>query len=247
MQLMQTKPEEIRGTPVVLPILNVEGFRKRNIYIMPQDGKNLNRMFPGKPDGTTSEKLAHWLVTEVFPKADAYIDCHGGDLDEGLAPFTIFPAGCEKSKALAAAFGIKVAVAAGGAGYTVDAAHKLGIPSILPEVSGNGLWGEATVPQMTGGIRRVMQHIGMLPGKAPATTLDVVTMWVPTAPVTGLWYPKKDLGEPVAEGELLGEIKTVFGEVLASIRSEKTGFILYRLTSLSVNEKEALLGVGTPA
>lgn len=245
-QLMQTKPEEIKGTLIVLPILNVEGFRRRNIYIMPQDGKNLNRMFPGRPDGTTSEKLAHWLVTEVFPKADAYIDCHGGDLDEGLAPFTIFPAGCEKSNALAAAFGIKVAVAAGGAGYTVDAAHKLGIPSILPEVSGNGLWGEATVPQMTDGIRRVMQYIGMLPGEAPVTPLDVVTMWVPTAPVTGLWYPKKDLGEPVAEGELLGEVKTVFGEVLASIHSEKPGFILYRLTSLSVNEKEALLGVGTP-
>ncbi len=245
-RLMKTRPEEIKGTLIVLPILNVEAFHRRNIYIMPQDGKNLNRMFPGNPDGTTSELLAHWLVTEVFPKADAYIDCHGGDLDEGLAPFTIFPAGCEKSKALAAAFGIKTAVAAGGSGYSVDASYKLGIPSILPEVSGNGLWGEPTVTQMTDGIRRVMQHMGMLPGEAPVTPLDVVTMWVPTAPVTGLWYPKKDLGEPVATGELLGEIRTVFGETLASIRSENEGFILYRLTSLSVNEKEALLGVGTP-
>lgn len=245
-RLMKTKPEEIRGTLLILPILNVEAFHRRNIYIMPQDGKNLNRMFPGKPDGTTSEQLAHWLVTEVFPKADAYIDCHGGDLDEGLEPFTIFPAGCEKSKALAAAFGIRIAVAAGGSGYTVDASHKFGIPSILPEVSGNGLWGEATVTQMTDGIRGVMQHIGMLPGTAPATALDVVTMWVPTAPVKGLWYPAKDLGDPVAEGEVLGEIRNVFGETLATIRSEKPGFILYRLTSLSVNEKEALLGVGTP-
>lgn len=245
-QMMKTSPEEIKGTLIVLPILNVEAFRRRKIYVMPQDGKNLNRMFPGKPDGTTSEQLAHWLVTEVFPKADAYIDCHGGDLDEGLAPFTVFPAGCKKSQALAAVFGIKVAVAAGGSGYTVDASHKLGIPSILPEVSGNGLWGEETVTQMTDGIRRVMQHIGMLPGEAPTTSLDVVTMWVPTASVTGLWYPNKDLGEPVVAGELLGEIKTVFGETLASIHSEKSGFILYRLTSLSVNEKEALLGVGTP-
>ncbi len=245
-RLMQTRPEEIKGTLLILPILNVQAFHKRNIYIMPQDGKNLNRMFPGKPDGTTSERLAHWLVSDVFPKADAYIDLHGGDLDEGLAPFTIFPAGSDTSLALAAAFGIPVAVAAGGAGYTVDTAHKLGIPSILPEVSGNGLWGETTVTRMTDGIRRVMQHIGMLSGEAPVTPLDVVTMWVPTAPRTGLWYPKKELSEPVARGELLGEIKTVFGDVLASIHSEKEGFILYRLTSLSVNENEALLGVGTP-
>ena len=245
-RLMHAKPEEISGTLLVLPILNVEAFRGRNIYIMPQDGRNLNRMFPGRPDGTVSERLADWLVTEVFPKADAYIDCHGGDLDESLAPFTVFPAGCEKSKALAAAFGIPVAVAAGGAGYTVDAAHKLGIPAILPEVSGNGLWNEDTVGRMSSGIERAMRHIGMLPGEAPATALDVVTMWVPAAPASGLWYPKKDLSEPVSAGELLGEIRTVFGETVASIRSEKDGFILYRLTSLAVNEGEALLGVGTP-
>jgi predicted deacylase len=157
-------------------------------------------------------------------------------------------AGSEKSKALAAAFGIPVLVAAGGAGYTVDAAGKLGIPSILPEVSGNGLWGEATVKQLTDGVRRVMQHLGMV-ADAPEKTAEatkVVTMWVPTAPVSGLWYPRKDLAETVGAGELLGEIKNVFGEVLASIQSEKAGFILYRPTSLSVNQGEALIGVGTP-
>ncbi|MDE1991516.1 MAG: succinylglutamate desuccinylase/aspartoacylase family protein [Rhizobiaceae bacterium] len=247
-RMMQTKPEEIKGTLVVLPILNVQGFHKRNIYIMPQDGKNLNRMFPGKPDGSTSERLANWLVTKVYPEVDAYIDMHGGDLDEGLEPFTIFPAGSEKSQAMAKAFGIPVLVAAGGAGYTVDASNKLGIPSILPEVSGNGLWGDATVTQMTDGVRGVMHHLGMIANapKAASAETKVVTMWVPTAPVTGLWYPRKDLTETVAAGELLGEIKTVFGEVLASIHSEKAGFILYRLTSLSVNQGEALLGVGTP-
>lgn len=248
-RLMQTRPEQIKGTLLVLPILNVQGFHKRSIYVMPQDGKNLNRMFPGKPDGTTGERLAHWLVTSVYPQADAYVDLHGGDLDESLAPFTIFPSECEKSKALAVAFGLPTAVAAGGAGYTIDAAYKAGIPSILPEVSGNGLWGEATVGQMTAGLHRVMNHIGMTDDEVeptPGETPNFVTMWVPTAPRTGLWYGRKDLSEPVAKGELLGEIKSVFGEVLASVYSEKDGFILYRLTSLSVNEGEALLGVGTP-
>jgi len=246
---MQTNPAEIKGTLLILPILNVEGFHKRSIYVMPQDGKNLNRMFPGKPDGTTGERLAHWLVTSVYPLADAYIDLHGGDLDEGLAPFTIFPAGCEKSQALAAVFGIPVAVAAGGSGYTIDAAHRLGIPSILPEVSGNGLWSEDTVSLLTDGIRRVMRTLGMVAGdveEAPQKPLEVVTMWVPTASRTGLWYPRKELSEAVAKGDLLGEIRNVFGEVLASIHSEKDGFILYGLTSLSVNQGEALLGVGTP-
>ncbi len=70
-------------------------------------------------------------------------------------------------------------------------------------------------------------------------------MWVPPAPCDGLWYPAKELSEPVENGEVLGEIRDVFGTVLSTIRSERAGFILYRLTSLSVNQGEALLGVGT--
>ncbi len=99
------------------------------------------------------------------------------------------------------------------------------------------------------GIERVMHHLGMISEPvepAPQSSPAFVTMWVPSAPAAGLWYPSKDLSEPVAAGEVLGEIKDVFGTVLATIRSEKDGFILYRLTSLSVNQGEALLGVGTP-
>jgi predicted deacylase len=248
-RVLKMSPETLKGTVLVLPILNVQGFRKRSIYVMPEDGKNLNRMFPGNPDGTVSERLAHWLVTSVYPLADAYLDLHGGDLDESLAPFTIFPNSCEKSQALATAFGLPVAVAAGGEGYTINAAYRIGIPSLLPEVSGNGLWGEESVGQMMAGIERVMHHLGMISGPvqpAPQAKPEFVTMWVPSAPVSGLWYASKELSEPVAAGEVLGEIRDVFGAVLATILSEKDGFILYRLTSLSVNQGEALLGVGTP-
>ncbi len=249
LRLRAVRPEEIRGTLAVLPILNVTGFRARSIYVMPEDGKNLNRMFPGRPDGTVSERLAHWLVTSVFPQADAYLDLHGGDLDESLVPFSLFPAGSEASKALAGAFGLPIAVSAGGEGYTINAASRIGVPSVLAEVGGNGLWDEAGVAQMSAGIRRAMHHLGMIAGPvapAPQAMPQVVTMWVPPAPCDGLWYPAKDLSEPVALGETLGEIRDVFGTVLATVPSEREGFVLYRLTSLAVNRGEALLGVGTP-
>lgn len=249
LRLLKTRPEQIKGTLVVLPILNMQGFRKRSIYVMPEDGKNLNRMFPGRPDGTTSERLAHWLVTSVYPQADAYLDLHGGDLDEALVPFTVFPDGCEKSKALATAFGIPIGIVAGGEGYTVNAAARIGVPSIIPEISGNGLWNEDMVGEMTAGIMRVMHHLGMISGPvkpAPQAVPQFVTMWVPSAPVEGLWYAAKEPLEPVVRGEVLGEIRDIFGTVLTTIRSEMEGFILYRMTSLSVNKGEALLGVGTP-
>lgn len=249
-RLMKLKPEEISGTLVVLPILNVEAFRKRAIYIMPQDGRNLNRMFPGKPDGSLSERLANWLTTEVYPQADAYLDLHGGDLDEALLPFTIYPHDCEKSKAMAAAFGIPICIASQSSGHTIRAARNAGVPSILPEVSGNGLWGEDTVGMMMDGVRRVLAHVGLLDGGAAPPSgqqPEFLTMWVPTAPVGGLWYSARQVGDPVAAGETLGEIRDVFGAVLATVRSEKSGVVVYRLTSLAVNANEALLGVGSPA
>lgn len=249
LRLLRLDPADLRGTLVVLPILNVAGFRGRSIYVMPQDGKNLNRVFPGRPDGTVSERLAHWLVTSVYPKADAYLDLHGGDLDESLVPFSLFPSGSAASRTLAGVFGLPIAVAAGGAGYTINAAGQLGVPSVLAEVGGNGLWSEASVTRMLDGIRRVMRHLGMITAEVPAPPQpepEFVTMWVPAAPVDGLWYPAKDLSDPVAAGEILGEIRDVFGAVLATIRSDTAGSILYRLTSLSVNAGEALLGVGTP-
>ena len=248
-RLQRTKPEDIRGTLVILPILNTEGFKKRSIYLMPQDGKNLNRQFPGDPGGTLSQRLAHWLVRNVYPQANAYLDLHGGDLDKSLMPFTIFPRHSEASKALAVAFGLPIAIASEGKSHTIAGAADLGVPSLLPEVSGNGLWGEDTVNMMMAGIERVMKHIGMIDrdvAPAPQAVPEFVSFWVPTAAATGLWYSAVEVGEEVASGQTIGEIRDVFGKVLATTHAEKPGTVVYRLTSLSVNEGEALLGVGTP-
>jgi uncharacterized protein len=248
LRLMRMPPGDFAGTLLVLPILNVGGFHARSVYVMPEDGRNLNRAFPGRADGTASERLAHWLVTTVFPEADAYLDLHGGDLSEELAPFSLFPAADRKARALAEAFGLPVAVAAGGAGYTIDAAARAGLPGIIAEVGGNGLWSEAGVGAMTAGIRRCMAHLGMLLDPQPAASQPtrVVTMWVPTAPVTGLWYPARAVADPVQSGDVLGSIRDVFGETRATIVSDRAGSVLYRLSSLHVEAGEALLGVGTP-
>ena len=71
-------------------------------------------------------------------------------------------------------------------------------------------------------------------------------MWVPAAGVDGLWYPATEIGQTVATGDVLGEIRDVFGAVRETVRSQQSGFVLYRLSSLTVNAGEALLGVGTP-
>lgn len=249
LRLLTTDPHDLRGTLVVLPILNPHGFKSRSIYVMPQDGQNLNRMFPGRPDGSFSEQLANWLVTSVYAQVDAYIDLHGGDLNEDLTPFTLFPAGSEPAQALACAFGLPISVRTSNRGFTINAAADSGVPSIIAEVGGNGLRDENEITLMSDGVWRVMQHLGMsLANTRPAPVVDpqIVSLWSTSAPCEGLWYPAKPLAVHVTAGDVLGQIRDVFGTARATIVAEVSGTLLYRMTSLAVNVGEPLLGVAAP-
>ena len=74
----------------------------------PQDGKNLNRCFPGDPDGTCSDVLAHHVFEQLIRPSDALIDLHGGDMVEALEPFTLYDESPVDARAreMALAFGL---------------------------------------------------------------------------------------------------------------------------------------------
>ena len=105
-------PEAVRGTILIIPLLNRPGFYERSIYVNPEDNDNLNRLFPGKPDGTWGERFAHHLLTEIITKCDNAIDLHAGDLIEDLVPFVIYretqnAALDERIQAMANAYGAR--------------------------------------------------------------------------------------------------------------------------------------------
>ncbi len=83
-------PAQVRGTVLVIPVLNRPGFYERSIYVNPEDNDNLNRLFPGKADGTWGERFAHRLLTEIVVRCDNAIDLHAGDMIEDLTPFVIY-------------------------------------------------------------------------------------------------------------------------------------------------------------
>src|SRR5215217_847932 len=80
-------PADLSGTVVIIPLLNRPGFYERSIYVNPEDNDNMNRVFPGRPAGTWSERFAHHLLTEVVSGVQFSIDLHAGDLIEDLVPF----------------------------------------------------------------------------------------------------------------------------------------------------------------
>ena len=82
----ELQPEEIHGGVVIVPMTNYSGFQAKKGSHIPADGKNLNRLFPGDPNGTEGDRLA-WAITQDFHSVCDYnIDLHSGGIDEEMKP-----------------------------------------------------------------------------------------------------------------------------------------------------------------
>jgi predicted deacylase len=241
----------LHGRAIIVPVMNIPAFSARSIYVFPLDGKNLNRVFPGDAHGTASQQLAAWVFDNVISQADYYVDLHGGDLVEALVPFTIFfRAGNARvddlSLELAKVFGIRYLVCSETPGSTFSAASRKGIPSILAEAGGQGIWTPDDVGLLTKGLDRVMRHLRMTAGTAPEAapfTLLEQFLWL-RSEHDGFWYPAVPVGAAVKKGQNLGEVKDVEGRVLQTASSPADGHVLFIVSSLAMNRTDPLLAVG---
>jgi uncharacterized protein len=244
-------PRQMRGRAIVVPVMNMAAFTARSIYVCPLDGKNLNRVFPGDARGTASEQIAAWVFTNVIAQADYHVDLHGGDLVEALVPFTIFFRSGDarvdqRALEIAQVFGIRYLVCSETPGSTFCAAARKGIPSILAESGGQGIWTPDDVGLLTRGLDRLMRHLEMIPGAAPdrtAFTLLEQFLWL-RSDYDGFWYPGVPVGDAVRKGQDLGCIKDVEGHVLQRAISPTDGRILFIVSSLAINRTDPLLAVG---
>jgi uncharacterized protein len=244
-------PANLRGRLIVVPVMNMPAFTARSIYICPLDGKNLNRVFPGDAQGTASQQIAAWVFENVISQAAYYVDLHGGDLVEALVPFTIFfrsgqPTVDDVSLDMAKVFGIRYLVCSETAGSTFCAASRAGIPSILAESGGQGIWTPEDVGLLTNGMDRLMRHLEMISGAPPVAvpfTLLEQFLWL-RSDHDGFWYPAVPVGATVEQGQDLGHVKDVEGRVLQRALSPADGRVLFIVSSLAMNKTDPLLAVG---
>ena len=255
-------PARLRGRVRVVPVLNITGFRARAPFVVPEDGKNLNRCFPGNPDGTLAERLAHAAFTEFIQGADGLVDAHCGDMVEALEPFAMYEAGSAegRAKALAEAYGLGYVMrqepgpdrAVGGT--TSAAAAAIGAAAIAAEAGGCGLVEEDMVALHVRGLGRVLTAMGMADADAngaPAGAGEPAAagylgrfLWLRCAQ-DGWWEPAVVAGEKVAEGQLLGRVHSIDGaESLEEIRSPADGVMIFLTSSPAVAADGLLLGLG---
>jgi predicted deacylase len=170
-------PHTLRGTLILVHIANPPSFYGRTIYTSPADGKNLNRVFPGRPDGSLSERIAHEITTQVIAQADFLVDLHAGDGNEALRPYVYMPVTGDApldaaTRGMALAFGLDHIVIDSGriqpreATQFVDqTALARGVPAITTETGQLGQNDEHSIALAERGVRNLMRHLGMLDGK----------------------------------------------------------------------------------
>lgn len=241
----------LSGRVIVVPVVDMPAFPARSVYICPLDGKNPNRVFPGNAQGTASEQIADWLFGNVISQATYYVDLHGGDLIEALVPFTIFSRSGDTrvddmSLDMAKVFGIHYLICSEVRGSTVWAASGVGIPSILTEAGGQGIWTPENVRAHTNGLDRLMRRLEMTPGGTPEPvpfTLLERFLWL-RSEQAGFWYPAVAVNEVVKAGQDVGCVKDWEGRVLQTAISPADGVVLFIVSSLAINGNDPLLAVG---
>lgn len=254
LQSMRTEidPALLRGTVILVHVANLPSFLGRTIYYSPVDGKNLNRMFPGDPEGTLSQRIAHQITTEVIDQADYLIDLHSGDGNEALRPYVYMPvtgdaAFDQKIKGLAVAFGLDHIVidtapqhASGPSLFTDQTALVRGIPAITTETGKSGSndphWSELA----KSGLWNVLRHLQMVSGvEVPNTSITWLTDYeVIKSPASGIFKPATKEGSTVTKGAVLGVLFDFFGNEINKVRAPFSGVINYVISTPPVNKDE---------
>lgn len=251
-------PAEISGTVIVVPLINIPSFEQKIVHVNPVDRKSMNRFYPGKPDGTQTERASFLITKQVVEKCDHLIDLHGGDLDESLRPYSYWTKiGNEKqdqiSKEMLLAFGLDLIIISAdrpkdpqASRYLENTATTRGKPSITVEAGHAGTVETDDVNALVNGSLNVMRYLKMLPG--PVTMVENPVWIEKVAPLaseqTGMFYPLVKRGAFVQQGMKIGYVTDYLGNIIFEARAPASGVILYICSVPSMTKGATIANVG---
>ncbi len=245
-------PHSLSGTVVAVPIVNYPAHRACS-RTHPADGLNLARTFPGRPDGSPTERLASAFDTTFLALADFYLDFHSGGVRFAMPAMVGVAAADPRARGAAEAFGAPVIWAHPfiEPGRTISAAQARGIPFLYTEARGAGRIHPADLLMMRRGITNLLRHLNMLPGRpdipAPPLRLQGIgnTDEGVTATAVGFWMPSVELLEHVQLGQPLGRIVDDLGVILATPLAPADGLVALRRELPPVSLGDTLILLAT--
>jgi predicted deacylase len=252
--LRRLEPARMTGSVILVHMANPPGFYGRRVYYSP-DGLNQNRVYPGKADGTVSERIAHAITKSVIDQATHLVDMHCGDGNESLRPYSYWDATGndavdKQSREMALAYGLDHIVVGrdmpkdpAKSVYTTNTALTRGKPAITVESGGMGLTDEPSVAAQEAGALSLVRHLG-IQANAPSVKVQKAVWYDKTevlrSPADGVWYPAVEKTQTVAAGALVGTLRDPFGATLAEVRAPFGGEMLYVVGTPPVSKGEPL-------
>jgi uncharacterized protein len=259
--IQQLDPRVVSGTVILVPLVNVPSFEQKIAHVNPVDGKSMNRYYPGKADGTQTERASLAITREVVDRSDHLIDLHGGDLDESLRPYSYWTkTGNEKqdaiSREMVLAFGLDTIIISAdrpkdpaASRYLENTASTRGKASITAEAGHAGTVEAEDVQALVDGCLSVMRYLKMLDGAPKAIEAPVWIERVATiaSEATGIFYPLVKRGSYVQKGARVGYVTDYLGRTILDARAPESGVVLFVRAVPSMTKGETIANIGVPS
>ena len=236
----------VHGKLIIIHLVNMPAFQEGN-DITPEDGKNLNRVFPPNRNGTLTDKIAYFFWETFACKVDFYIDLHGCSA-AWLNPHCYYVGVgeehiIEESRQAAKLLNIPYITQSVSTNNAYNYAGTQGIPGILIERGQCGYWEQREVESFKKDVRNVLRHLQLLDGEMESVDMtpeELENILYLHTECDGCWIPYVQPDELFQKGEKLGEIQDCFGGVLQTYYAQQDGVGLYMNCHLSVKKNEFL-------
>ena len=256
--IAQLNPADIAGTVIIVPLINIPSFEQKVPHLNPVDKKSMNRFYPGKMEGTQTERASYLITKEVVEQCDHLIDLHGGDTDESLRPYSYWTkTGNEKqdqiSREMVLAFGLDHIIISTdrpkdpqASRYLENTATTRGKPSITAEAGYAGTVETDDVNALIDGCLNVMRYFKMISGAATVVQHPVWIERIATlaSEQTGIFYPLVKRGTYVEQGMKVGYVTDYFGNVSFEARAPAAGIVLYICAVPSMTKGATIANIG---
>ncbi len=232
-----------RGTVIVIPVINIYGFLLNSRYL--PDGKDLNRSFPGRKNGSLAARIAYILMNEIIPLIDYGIDFHTGGANRNypqIRCLTDDGLNLELAKAFNAPLIINSELRDGS---FRKAAFNVGKRILVYEGGESLAFDEFSVREGIKGVIRVMNHLGMTKKSVKKSRNIIISdsIWT-RSPKSGLFRSNVEYGDKVNPHQELGSVSDPFGEEELKIKSKVDGYIIGLRSNPIVNRGDALFHIG---
>lgn len=250
--LRQIRPEALNGKIIAVPIVNFHAFHAKQAY-SPIDNMKMNRCFPGRSDGTSSERIAYRLFHTAICQANYCIDLHQGGVHPMVDEVRVRVDRTHPQHAacleLARVFGMGyIFNRKGPKGQLAQAAPEIGIPTIDPELGGCHGWDATSIAKGVRGVLNVLKHYNFIDGEPELPQQQtIVNRFVSLfSNHGGFVYYKVNLSDRVEVYQPIAEICDVFGHPRETIRAPETGIFWSRPVYPMVASGESIGKLGIP-